>query len=365
MFIHLVKMRIFTSPLENHTGSPNSESPTTEALESLILKLVEALVSSENVATIHPLTGGGKCRASPFTSPARLRYLSHTVYLLSTVYRLHVVERRQVNQRELFYRSLSDPFAPAFGDQAAMNRAMFALMSALDCDRHQLGVLTTSRGLVAADMEVDSICLDTQGDCLCNIGDHADGLAISEQLVGTATLQTSAEFILVVEKDTVFQSLIRTDKFFKVNPCIVVTARGYPDNITLRFLKRLVQVTANDLPVLYLGDLDPHGVSIALVYHKALSGFLQWIGVHTGDIAELPFQSLVGIKMKASDIALLNGLIERASTPEYMKRELAKLETKGLKYEVESLHSMGDCYLALDWLPRKISRSLEQIINTD
>jgi DNA topoisomerase VI subunit A len=303
-------------------------------------------------------TGASKrqCK-SPLTSPFKLRQLSQTVYLLNTVHRL-ATANRHVNQRELFYRALSEQSAPTFADQSGMNRALFCLLNAIKCDRHELGIFTTARGLVAGDPATTTILLDASTEFIADISDHPDGLSISDSLVAFSTIQTTAKFVLIVEKETVFQTLLACDSFFAKNACILVTARGYPDNITVRFLRRLLTVTAAQVPFMYLGDCDPHGVSIALVFNRALDNQMRWIGVHVSDVQSISHERVLGLKMKASDTALLNSLIENEATPDHFKTELAKLETRGLKYEVECLHSVGDDFLASQWLPRKIADAL-------
>ena len=331
-----------------------------KALELLALRLIVAIMTSGDTAALFDLSrasGAKKQGKSPLTSPFRLRQLSHTVYLLNTVHRLATASR-QVNQRELFYRSLSDQTSPTFTDQPTMNRALLSLMTAIQCDRHELGIFTTARGLIAADPSTSTILLDTATEFIVDISDHTEGLSVSDNLVSFATIQTTADFVLIVEKETVFQSLLTHSDFFARNKCILVTARGYPDNITVRFLKRLQTVTDGALPFLYLGDCDPHGVSIALVYHRALQGRIHWIGVHLGDIQATAHDQLLGLKMKASDLALLNSLIESDDTPSDFKVELSKLESRGLKYEVECLHSVSEDYLACQWLPAKVAQTL-------
>lgn len=337
----------------------NAPNASLSALESLIVKLCISITASEQSAgsltALTHLTGKrSNLKGTILSSPIKLKQLAQTVYLLNMIHRLYV-ENRQVNQREMFYRSLSDPLSPSFPDQASMNRALFCVMNAIGCDRHELGIFTTARGLVAADPDEETLCLDSRSEFIADVSDHADGMAICESLVDICTIQTSARFILIVEKDTVFQSLLSSDSFFEHNPCILVTARGYPDNITIRFLQKLGQILDGRIPFVYLGDLDPHGVSIALVYNRALKNCMHWIGLHYSDIAVLDHQRVLGIKLKPCDIALLNGLMEQPATPSNYKTELAKIESIGMKYEVECLHSVGENYISTTWLPSKVA----------
>lgn len=337
----------------------NEHNSSLFALESLIVKLCISITATEqsggSLTALTHLTGKrNNLKRTILASPIKLKQLAQTVYLLNMIHRLYI-ENRQVNQREMFYRSLSDPVSPSFPDQASMNRALFCVMNAIGCDRHELGIFTTARGLVAANSHEQTLCLDSKSEFIADVSDHPDGMAICESLVDICTIQTSAQYILIVEKDTVFQSLLCCDSFFQHNPCIMVTARGYPDNITIRFLQKLSQIFEGRLPFVYLGDLDPHGVSIALVYNRALENSLYWIGLHSSDVSILDNQRVLGIKMKPCDVSLLNGLMEQATTPAFYKTELAKIESMGMKYEIECLHSIGENYISTKWLPSKVA----------
>jgi DNA topoisomerase VI subunit A len=295
-----------------------------------------------------------KKNISPFGSPTKLRMLSQTVYLMNTIHRL-VCENRKVTQRELFYRSLSDRQGPGFSEQVTLNRALISLTDALGCDRHDLGVFTTVRGLVAADPEIETLCLDEDSEFIADLSAHPDGLSVSETLaVGITTISTSARCVLIVEKDTLFQSLVTSPEFFKRTPCILVTARGYPDNITIRFLQRLGEIFNHELPFLYLGDLDPHGISIYLTYTHAVGQWIEWIGLKSEDVAMLDNQAVLGLKLKPTDTAMINSLLGKESTPDSLKSELAKIEMRGLKFEVECLHASGEYFLAEEWIPGKV-----------
>jgi meiotic recombination protein SPO11 len=340
--------------LTSHDVTANEPGKALSLLESLIVKICLSITTSDETSSLHALTKqrNSRSKASPLSSPFKIKQLSQTVYLLNVIHKL-CLENRQVNQRELFYRSLSDSVAPSFLDQTSLNRALFSLMNALGCERHELGIFTTARGLIAADPKAPTLCLDSNAEFIADISDHHEGLSITDCLVNVCTIQTSAQFVLIVEKETVFQSLLCCKDFFLMNPCILVTARGYPDNITIRLLDRLKRMFGPGVPFLYLGDLDPHGISIALTYRKTLGDCMHWIGVHHDDVNWLDHRRVLGIKMKPSDMALISSLLDNQSVSDAFTNELAKLESGGLKYEVECLHSVGESYLATEWLPRK------------
>ncbi len=350
----------------DRSETSTSECDILDLLESLCFRICFSVITSPETASLGDMVSSSrgaivkstsaKKSISPFSSPVKLRMLSQTVYLMNVIHRL-VCEDRKVTQRELFYRSLSDRQGPGFVEQIALNKALISLTDALGCDRHELGVFTTARGLVAADPSQQTICLDEEGEFLADLSSHPEGLNVTESIAsGIQTIASTAKCVVIVEKDTVFQSLVSCSAFFSTVPCILVTARGYPDNATVRFLQRLSNlfVTAR-IPFLYLGDLDPHGISIFMTYYRTVGPCIEWIGLRHEDLDLLDNQTALGLKLKATDSALVNSLLEKDSTPDYVKIELAKIERRGLKYEVECLHSAGEVFLPLHYLPKKLS----------
>jgi DNA topoisomerase-6 subunit A len=76
-------------------------------------------------------------------------------------------------------------------------------------------------------------------------------------------IDVDAEYVLVVEKDAVFQQLHRYG-FWKKNKVILVTSAGQPDRATRRFVRRLSEEFK--LPVYILCDSDPYGFYIYSVF---------------------------------------------------------------------------------------------------
>lgn len=91
----------------------------------------------------------------------------------------------------------------------------------------------------------------------------SEGVSISPSILNVTSLTTSATFVLVVEKDTVFDILLRENCPRSLN-CILITGKGYPDMATRMLVTTLADKA--QLPVYVLVDSDPHGVEIMLTY---------------------------------------------------------------------------------------------------
>src|SRR5688500_2066141 len=88
--------------------------------------------------------------------------------------------------------------------------------------------------------------------------------AIQNQFVnGYCTFSTECRFILLVEKETVFERLVGSG-FSSAMNCIIMTGQGYPSLTCRRFLSLLSSSTK--LPIYGLFDFNPDGLSILLTY---------------------------------------------------------------------------------------------------
>jgi len=115
-------------------------------------------------------------------------------------------------------------------------------------------------------------------------------------------------FVLIVEKETLFFNLVGNYQFYSKFPnAIVITGKGYPDYITKIFIKRLSEQIIN-VPFIYFGDYDPHGLEIYLNYLFGSTqsckensymciGNLKWIGLSHENIETILKFGLINNEM--------------------------------------------------------------------
>ncbi|KAL0560672.1 hypothetical protein IC582_001082 [Cucumis melo] len=192
---------------------------------------------------------------------------------------------------------------------------------------------------------------------------------IPVQVEEVTDIATAADYILVVEKESVFQRLAN-DRFCSRNRCIVITGRGYPDVPTRRFLRLLVDVLA--LPAFCLVDCDPYGFDILTTYRFGSMQMaydaknlripqLQWIGAFASDSEkyDLPEQCLIPLtsKDKRRTEALLQRCYLRREVPHW-RLELDSMLQRGVKFEIEALSVHNISFLSDHYLPSKIESEL-------
>ncbi|XP_039055971.1 meiotic recombination protein SPO11-2-like [Hibiscus syriacus] len=164
-----------------------------------------------------------------------------------------LVQEKQVTQRELFYKLLCDS-PDYFSSQLQVNRTIQDVVALLRCSRYSLGIMASSRGLVAGRILLQE---PNQEDVDCSAC-GSSGYAISGdlKLLESLIMKTDARYIIVVEKHAIFQRLAE-DHVFNQIPNILLTAKGYPD-IATRFLLHRMSRAFPDLPILALVDSYDH-----------------------------------------------------------------------------------------------------------
>lgn len=208
-----------------------------------------------------------------------------------------------ITKRDLYYR------APAlFGSQAVTDRIVGKVRKAIGVRRSALGVVATSKGLITGSARIVLLALD--GD---DVENHQAGpeLLVSH---GRSTLiphvdtidyiETGAQWVLIVEKDAIFQLLAQTritDAKTAVDDDVksslidrvglIITAKGYPDVNTREFLMRL-RAEHSEIPMYALVDADPHGLDIYEKYRTSLMNLpgegLQLLGLTLADLQISP-----------------------------------------------------------------------------
>jgi len=124
--------------------------------------------------------------------------------------------------------------------------------------REDLLILSKEKGKVVGNLVIKS------GDDVIDLSKMGHGAYAIEPTPDLIELvDVDAEYILVVEKDAVFQQLHRYG-FWKKYKAILVTSAGQPDRATRRFVRRLSD--EYKLPVYILADSDPYGFYIYSVF---------------------------------------------------------------------------------------------------
>ncbi len=236
--------------------------------------------------------------------------------------------------------------------------------------REEMLILSKEKGKVVGNMRIRS------GDDVIDLSKMGHGAYAIEPTPDLIEfIDVDAEYVLVIEKDAVFQQLHRIG-FWKKHKAILITSAGQPDRATRRFVRRLNEELG--LPVYILTDADPYGWyiysvfkigSITLSYEseRLATPSARFIGVSMTDIygdssrGKKPYltdreRKHYIIKAKQADIKRAKELMNYKwfQTKEWIK-EINIFLSKKSKLEIEALASKGLRFLSDKYIPEKIS----------
>ncbi|XP_068086985.1 meiotic recombination protein SPO11 [Anabrus simplex] len=271
-----------------------------------------------------------------------LMVLAKSHWLLAT--------RSTCTRRELYYQNVS-----AVRGQSAIDAAVRDVCCLLEAPSWELGLLATSKGLIAGPLVLES-ATGEQTDCSAT-----GGTLIPQDVEGLLHLKSQAEFVLVVEKDAIFQKLLDEGALVQLN-CLLITGKGFPDVNTRLLLRRLWDDLG--IPIWALLDADPYGIEILCIYRfgslsmSDQAGELavpatRWIGVHPSELTGLgvPTQPL-----SRNDVRKLRDLAARPyiQTNPQLKEQVDVLLREHFKAEMEGVANFSSTYLTDVYIPSKI-----------
>ncbi|XP_050229036.1 meiotic recombination protein SPO11-2 [Mercurialis annua] len=269
-----------------------------------------------------------------------------------------LVQEKKVTQRELFYKLLCVS-SDYFSSQLQVNRTIQDVVALLRCSRYSLGVMASSRGVVAGRLLLQEPNQEVLDCTECG----SSGYAISGDLnlLDKLIMKTDARYIIVVEKHAIFQRLAE-DRVFNQIPSILITAKGYPD-IATRFLLHRISRYFPELPILALVDWNPAGLAILCTFKFGSIGMgleahryacnVKWLGVRGNDLQLIPEESFVPLKPK--DLQIAKSLQASELLPETHREELGLMVQSGKRAEIEALFFHG-----YDFLGKYIEKKIVQ-----
>ncbi|XP_023716407.2 meiotic recombination protein SPO11 [Cryptotermes secundus] len=285
-----------------------------------------------------------------FSSSRSRTKFSLICHVLGVIHRL-LFTRSTCTRRQLYYQNVT-----LIGNQGLLDAAVRDICCLLKAPAWELGITATSKGVVAGPL---SLVMET-GDIIdCTA---PGGVLIPQDLHKVVRLESSARFVLLVEKDAAFQKLLDEGVLERLGPCLLITGKGFPD-VATRLLVRLLWKSLG-VPVLALVDADPHGIEIMCVYRFGSLNMsyqsddlavpaIRWLGVHPTDISRLGMKAQ---PFSAADFKKLRKLLSRSyiTSHEALRDQVKALLSGGRKAEIEGVARFSSSYLTDAYIPNKI-----------
>ncbi|XP_020225137.1 meiotic recombination protein SPO11-1 isoform X3 [Cajanus cajan] len=268
-------------------------------------------------------------------------------------------ENKHSSKRDIYYT-----YPSVFLDQSMVDQAINDICILMQCSRHNLNVVSAGNGLIMGWIRFSEG--ERIYDCISSPNTaHPVPVYVEE----VQDIISVAHYILVVEKESVFQRLAN-DQFCNSNHCIVITGRGYPDIPTRRFLRLLVDNLR--LPVYCLVDCDPYGFDILTTYRFGSMQMaydtkhlrvpeIHWLGAFPSDSERYSVPKQCLLPLTAEDKRKVEAMLLRC----YLQREvpqwrlqLTLILQRGIKFEIEALSVYALSFLSESYIPSKIEGKL-------
>ena len=222
--------------------------------------------------------------------------------------------------------------------------------------REQLNLNADVRGRV-----VGNVVIEDRGDLIDWSRLGSGGWAIPSNLEEVKFKKIDAKFILVIEKNAVFERL-HEDKFWRKHDCILVTTQGQATRGTRRLIQKL---SSEKLPVYVFTDMDAYGlyiysvikfgsISLAHVSDRLGTSHAKFLGLTMDDVDNFNLKNFT-IRAEEVDIKRAQEMMKYDwfQKPEWQKLLGALVERK-IKAELEALSGRGLKFITETYLPTKI-----------
>lgn len=204
-----------------------------------------------------------------------------------------------------------------FDEQSESNVLIEDLEAALDVKREDFNLTTDRKGVLAGPIKIldrfkgEEVIID--GTKMGRSG----WMIPSDVDNDMEILELKADYVLVVEKDALWQRL-NEDRFWQKNNAILITPKGQSSRGTRRLLRKLAD---QGLPIYVFTDCDAWGwyiywtlktgsINLAYLGKSFTVPEAKFIGVTMSDIERFPFLAKLTINAKDVDIKRAQELLE-------------------------------------------------------
>jgi len=317
------------------------------------------------------LTLGTRTSERRFNDISGVRSFMQTVLLARAIYEA-LKHDDHPTIRDLYYYTLhtiEDTEIETFNGQDESNNVFQDIEVLTGLLREQMGIVAESRGAMVGEAVLES--KGNKIDC-AKFGIGAFNIpSLCDQI---HILEVDADYVLVVEKDAIFQRL-NDYEFWRKNKCILITGKGQADRATRRMVRRLNEDW--ELPVYVLTDADPYGwyiystyragsISLSYESYRLACPSAKFLGLSMTDLEkyEIPKDHLIkandGDIKRAKELLLNDPVTGKPRYPWFYeskrwRQEIKIFLDKRVKAEIEAKSSKGFRFLSDVYLPEKIN----------
>jgi DNA topoisomerase-6 subunit A len=306
--------------------------------------------------------GSKKAQVSP-DSVKKIPTFSQYLVMANAVRKL-LDEEMESTIRGMYYATLStvgdDKIKQKFwNSQENSDDAIKAVELLTGVPREEFSVTSKPKGMISG-----PITLHVGGDVIdCNLGSRATSQLIPTNIRDLEIIDVKANFVMVVEKDTVLNN-IRKSGFIQKYNAILLTGSGEPDRATRMMVKTLNEVWKK--PVVIFTDADPWGLGIALRYKigseslsydsdRLVTPDAKVLGMMFSDIYEYNIPEVARLSATEEDISRASDMKKKPwLNDKKWQKELSLFLQRKEKCELDAFFKHGFRYLSETYIPEKL-----------
>jgi DNA topoisomerase-6 subunit A len=246
-----------------------------------------------------------------------------------------------------------------WNSQENSDDAIKALELLTGVPREEFSVTSNPKGMISG-----PITLRVGGDIIdCNLGSRATSQLIPTNIRDVEIVNVKANFVMVVEKDTVLNN-IRKSGFIQKYNAILMTGSGEPDRATRMMVRTLNEEWKK--PVVIFADADPWGLGIALRYKigseslsydsdRLVTPNAKVLGMMFSDIYDYNIPEVARLTASDEDMNRANDMKKKPWLQDKQwQRELNLFLKRKEKCELDAFFKHGFKYLAETYMPQKL-----------
>jgi DNA topoisomerase-6 subunit A len=306
--------------------------------------------------------GNKKVQVSP-DSIKKIPTFSQYLVMANAVRKL-LNEEMESTIRGMYYATLSnvgdDKIKQKFwNSQENSDDAIKAVELLTGVPREEFSVTSKPKGMISG-----PITLRVGGDIIdCNLGSRATSQLIPTNIRDVEIIDVNANFVMVVEKDTVLNN-IRKSGFIQKYNAILLTGSGEPDRATRMMVKTLNEVWKK--PVVIFADADPWGLGIALRYKigseslsydsdRLVTPDAKVLGMMFSDIYDYNIPEVARLPASEEDLSRASDMKRKPwLSDKKWQKELSLFLQRKEKCELDAFFKHGFKYLAETYIPEKL-----------
>ncbi|MEW6528846.1 MAG: DNA topoisomerase IV subunit A [Candidatus Micrarchaeota archaeon] len=304
-----------------------SEKETVFKLENLGKKLIEEIRKGEEPKFQMPLRSrsnilydegmkflriGDKKEERKFISVGQAKKFMQTIAIANKAKKF-INEDLHTSIRGLYYQLKitlgEDIDEELFSEQSESNELIEDLEVALAVKREDFNLTTDRKGVVAGPIKIKDKFAGEETIIDCSKMGRSGWMVPSDVDNDMELMDINADFVLVVEKDALWQRL-NEDGFWKNEKCVLITPKGQASRGTRRLIRKLAD---RRLPIFAFTDCDAWGwyiywtiktgsMNLAYLGRDFAIPEMKFIGVTMKDIENFEFLQKLTINAKEIDL---------------------------------------------------------------